>query len=393
MGFFTKFLYQNKKGELIDILENMQTKKLEIKKNAIEHAIDLISKTISKCEIEYYKYNSKDKKLERRKDSDTYYRLNIKPNDNEFATTFVYNVVSKLLKDKEALIVEINRKLYLANSFDYDHKILNEKVFYNIELTDNKGNSLKLEKTFKSNNCIYLSLGLSEIKECLDNYYQDIGKLISIQNQKYISSNVNKWQLSVPGLQPKILDPQTNKPMNYQEYKGKITEGLMEEKDAIIMLSNDFNLKKLNSEERQQSSDDLLNLQDKWEKEVAMAFNIPLDVFYGSKTEKSTGTNDFITFAITPITSILEDGFNGSLIKKEDFFKGNSIRFNKLSIKHFDIFDCASPIDKLISSGFSHDETRYFLGIPETEEEWAQRHHITKNYADVSNSSGGDMMT
>lgn len=393
MKFFTRFLHQDKKGNFIDILTLLQTQKLSIKKHAIEHAIDLIARTISKCEIECYKYNSELKKLERIKNSDTYYRLNIKSNDNEIATTFIYNVVSKLLKDEEVLIIEIGHKLYLASDFDYDEKILKEKTFKNIKLQDNKGNILSLEKEFKSSKCIYLSLGISEIKECLDDYYKELGKLISIQNKKYIMSNINKWKLNVPGTQPKMLDPKTGEPIDYKDYKEKLTDGLMDEEDAIIMLSQDFDLQKLSSTEEKYNSEDLLRLQDKWEKEVAMAFNIPLDVYYGSKTDKSTGTNDFITFAITPVTSILEDGFNGSLIKKRNFLNGDMIKINKLNIKHFDIFDCANSIDKLTSSGFSHDENRYFLGIPETGEKWAQEHHITKNYANVSDSDGGDSMT
>lgn len=390
MGFLSKILHQDKEGNLIDILVLNQTAKLSIKKNAIEHAIDLIARTVSKCEFEYYQYNSKSKKLEKTKKNDTYYKLNIKPNDNELSTTFTYNTVSKLLKEEEALIVSINKKLYLANSFDYSKNILSEKTFYNIKLTDNDNNSLILDKKFKSHECIYLSLGLSEIKQCLEDYYTDIGKLISIQDKRYINANINKWKLNVPGTQPKMLDPKTNQPISYDEYKKKITDGLLDEEDAIVMLSNDFGLDKLNNGEKH-SSEDLIRLQEKWEKEVAMAFNIPLDVFYGSKTDKSTGTNDFITFAVLPVTSILEDGYNGSLIKKEAFLNGNMIRINKLNIKHFDIFDCATSIDKLISSGFSHDENRYFLGIPETGEQWAQEHHITKNYENVS-IKGGDSM-
>jgi len=392
MGFLTKILHQDKNGNLIDVLTVCQTQKLAIKKNAIEHAIDLIARIISKCEIEHYKYNSNKHKLDRIKSSDIYYRLNIKPNDNEIAPTFIYNAVSRLLKDKEILIIEMNHKLYLASSFNYDSKILNEKTFSNIVLEDNDGNTLLLERTFKSSECLYLSLGISKIKDCLDEYYKDIGKLISIQNQKYIMSNINKWKLNVPGTQPKMIDPKTGETIDYKEYKEKLTDGLMDQEDAIIMLSQDFNLQKLAGEEKY-TSDDLLNLQDKWEKDVAKAFNIPLDVYYGSKIDKSTGTDDLITFAVTPITTILEAGFNSSLIKKEDFLNGNMIKFNTLNIKHFDIFDCANSIDKLISSGFSHDENRYFLGIPETGEEWAQKHHITKNYADVSDNSGGDSMT
>lgn len=391
MGFLTKLLNQDKNGNLIDVLTLMQNDKLAIKKNAIEHAIDLIAKTISKCEFEYYQYNSESKKLERKKNNDTYYRLNIKPNDNEIATTFIYNVVAKLLKEEEALIISINKKIYLAESFKYSSSILKEKEFYDINLVDCDNNKLKLDKTYYSSECVYLNLGLSEIRQCLDDYYSDIGKLISIQDKKYINANLQKWKLTIPGTQPKLMDPKTNQPLNYEQYKKKITDGLLDTNDAIIMLSNDFGLDKLSSNEKY-NSDDLLRLEEKWEKEVAMAFNIPTDVFYGSKTDKSTGTTDFITFAVLPVTAILEDGLNGALIKKDDFFKGNMIRINKLNIKHFDIFDCASSIDKLLSSGFSHDENRYFLGIPETGEEWAQVHHITKNYGNVSETLGGDKM-
>lgn len=391
MGFLTKLLHQEKNGSLIDVLVSCQSQKLAIKKNAIEHAIDLISRTISKCEIEYYKHNFKENKIERVKNNNVYYKLNIKSNDNEIASTFMYNLISKLLKDEEILVVEINKKLYLADSFDYDNKILKEKTFYNIVLKDNKGNSITLEKKFKSNECMYLSLGLSKIKDCLDNYYKDIGKLISIQDNKYIVSNINKWKLNPPGTQPNIIDPKTGEKMDYSEYKERITEGLMSKEDSIVMLSKEFDLEKLSSD-IVHNSEDLLRLQDKWEKDVARAFSIPLDVFNGSKTDKSTGTNDFITFAITPVTSILEDGFNSSLIKKENFLNGDMIKIKTLNIKHFDIFDCANSIDKLLSSGFSHDENRYFLGIPETGEKWAQRHHITKNYENVSDNSGGDSM-
>ena len=189
-----------------------------------------------------------------------------------------------------------------------------------------------------------------------------------------------------------MIDPNTGKDIDYKEYKDKLTNGLTEESDGIIMLGNGFDIKKISNEDKY-PSDDLLKLQEKWEKEVATSFNIPLDVFYGSKTDKSTGTTDFITFAIMPIISILEDGLNSSLITKDKILRGDMIKINKLNIKHFDIFDCSGPIDKLMSSGFSNDECRYFLGIPETGEAWAQEHNITKNYAKVSSGSdegGGD---
>ena len=70
---------------------------------------------------------------------------------------------------------------------------------------------------------------------------------------------------------------------------------------------------------------------------VARNWNIPLDIFYGNKTEKSTGNEDFITFAISPYFKILEDGVNISLIGKKDYLKGEYARFNRMNINHRDI--------------------------------------------------------
>ena len=101
--------------DYIEFLTKSLSKKLEVKELAIEHAIDLIAKTISKLEIQVYKKN-KNQKIDSIKNN-TYYKLNIKPNPNEYSTSFFYNVISKLLHDEECLIIELNKYLFLADSF------------------------------------------------------------------------------------------------------------------------------------------------------------------------------------------------------------------------------------------------------------------------------------
>ena len=110
------------------------------------------------------------------------------------------------------------------------------------------------------------------------------------------------------------------------------------------------------------------------------------NIFYVSKTEKSTGTNDFITLAVEPYFKTLEDGFNTSLVGKHDFLQGEYIEFNKSNIIHRDILESATGIDKLIAVGFSRNEINKLLGLPEIDEDWANEHYITKNY---QNAKGG----
>lgn len=121
-------------------------------------------------------------------------------------------------------------------------------------------------------------------------------------------------------------------------------------------------------------------IRKKWTDKVAMSFNIPLDLFYGNKTDKSTSTNDFFSFAILPHLQIFEDSLNSKLISKEEYLKGERIKINKFNMKYFDILESAPSIDKLFSDGYSHNEINNFVGLPKVDEKWADKHFITKNY-------------
>ena len=345
-GFFKNLYESSDVNNFIDFITNEKSKQLAIKEKAIEHAIDLIARTISKSEIQIYRYDSKKKKVEPKID-EYYYKLNIRPNHNEYGTSFFYRVVSKLLHEEEALIIEINNNLYLADSFDCNSSILYKKIYSNIVLSDVDGNTFPMDKSYNSDEVIHLTLGGSKINDVLEQYYGDFGKLLGISSSQYKSNNIPKWKLLTPGSQPAIYDRETKKEISYEEYKKKITDGLFDEEESIILLSEALKLEKINGE-KPSTSEDYRNLEKKWSDEVANAFNIPLDVFYGSKTDKSTGTNDFISFAVVPILRILEDGMNGTIIKKKEYLNGDRIYINKLNMKHFDIFDSANSLDKFL---------------------------------------------
>lgn len=387
MGLFKKNIDEEGNFDLFfDWIIAEKTKQIHIKKMALEHAIDMISRTISKCEIKFYQYDSKQKKVIECKNSDTYYKLNIKPNENEVATSFFYMVCCSLLRDNKALLVIENEQLYFADSWEENDKILFSKEYSSIRLKNTHGDTLTLKKHLQEKDVINLKLGNSKIKNSIDNYFTEYSKLLSVSASNYKSHNINKWRLKFPGGQPTMKDPDTKQDISYEEYKKKIVNGLFSEEEALILLSEQFGLEKIGSD-KELSSQDYRDMIKKWSDDVAMAFNIPLDVFYGSKTDKSTGTNDFITLAVDPIIQVIQDNFNAKLISKEEFIKGNKFIINKLNIKHFDIFDVAGPIDKLSANGFSNNENREFLGIPTVDESWANEHRFTKNYSELR---GGD---
>lgn len=391
MKILDRWFAKSDKSQLENYIETLfmaKQKQLQIKRHAIEHAIDLIAKTISKSEIQIYR--KKNGKISRDDNSKEYYTLNVQPNPNKEATSFFYEVIKKYLDDGEALIVELDGSLYLADTFQVSTSVLLPKVYYNVQVSDDHGNSIFLRKIFTSENVIYLNLKSSKIKETLDSYYEELGNLIGIASSHYKLNNLYKFRLKVPGGQPKLKDPITEKELTYEDYKQKITKGLFDEQDAIILLSDSFGLEKIDFGTGA-TSDEWSKLEKKWSDKVAMTFNIPLDIFYGNKTDKSTSTNDFITFGILPHLQIIEDGLNAKIIGESNYLRGERIRINRLNMKHFDILESAVNMDKLFSNGYSHNEINEFIGIPKVDAAWADKHYITKNYENVDLAlEGGD---
>lgn len=386
-------IFKNANGEYIsvfDIIFGNGNLENYIYTLAEAHAIDLIARTIAKCEIQTFE--GEKGKIQENK-GDLYWTLNIQPNYIETGTKFIYKLVTKLLTEKTALIL-INKTpktnlLYVADSYNTNNKIFTGKTFSNITIEDDEGNSINTNKTYNSENTIYYSLKNTKLKAASESFKKNIGKLLKTAQKEFIRANTPKWRLKFPGQQPTILDATTKKSISYEEYKQKITEGLTSEEEAIVLLSELFNLENLNKDNTKSLSD-FESIFKKIGDTVAQEWNIPLDIFYGSKTEKSNGTNDFITMGVDLYFELLEDGFNAMLVGKEDFLKGEYVKFNRLNINHKDLIDKASGWDKLISNGFSFNQLCKFLGLPTINEKWADEHYITKNYANVKGGAGDE---
>lgn len=379
-------LFKNSEGEFISIFDVLLGKndlQNYIYTLAEAHAIDLIAKTIAKCEIQTFEKNKS--KIEKHK-GDLYWTLNYQPNYNENGTRFLYKLVTKLLTDKTALVI-INKTpttnlLYVADEYNADKEILRGKTFTNVSISDDEGNTLKLRKTYNIDNTIYYSLENSQLNTASESFKTNTAKILKAIQKSFIQANVGKWRLKHPGTQLTMQDATTGKAISYDDYKKRVTDGLLSEDEAIVLLAEMFDLINLNKDNNK-NLNDFESMFKRISDTVAQKWNIPLDIFYGSKTEKSTGTNDFITFAVDPYFELLEDGFNVSLVGKQSILDGEYIKFNRLNINHKDLIDKASGWDKLISNGFSFNQLSEFLGLPKIDEDWANEHYITKNYANV----------
>ena len=386
MNLFKKILPEE---HWVDVIKKVFDNENYIEAICKAHAIDIISRTIASTELQVHRYNSKNKRIEEKKD-EVYYRLNVKPNPNENGTNLKNKLVKKLLTQGKALIIFTKKRnlsvdyMYLADTYDSNNEILKGKTFTNVNIKDEEGNSKELKDDFSvdKGQCIYFVYENKYLNTSLVKYSNVAKKILKISENAYKSANVNKWRLKNQGAQPTLRDAETGKEISYKDYIEKITEGLLDEDESILLLSEVFDLFLLNKDKNKDLTDRTAIVKEIGDKQ-AMAYNIPLDVFYGTKTEKSNGNNDLITFGCEPCMKTIEDTINGGLIEEKDYLKGERVTFNRFCMQHLDITTLGTSLDKLTAIGFSFNQICRMLNLPEVDEDWANEHHVTKNYADV----------
>lgn len=290
MGFFKRNNDANFLGETYT--QKMST--YRIKDMMIERAIDLISKTISRTKFEVYRKGKGSEGVKRTVDT-VFYTLNLRPNKNEDASSFWKMVVSWLLRNGDCLVIIIGSELFMASDWEENEKVISEKTFTNITLIDTKGNTYDYNGTLKSSEVIYMTMGDHEAMNTLNDFYEDYDKVISTAISGYRHSNAVKRLLNYPGRTP-VFKSKDGSEKGIEQYAKELTSGLFDEENSLTTLPENFTLEDL--KQAGKTTDDFRNSIKEFGDKVANAFGIPLDIYYGTKTDKSTGTNDFITFAV-----------------------------------------------------------------------------------------------
>lgn len=331
-------------------------------------AINMIANTIGKCEIRTFVEGTPARGAE-------YYLWNYAPNPNENSSDFMQHFISNLCYENEALIIEMNGYLYVADSFNRRKYAFYEDVFSNITVGD-----LTLQRSYTSREVIYMQLNNIDARQRLEGSYTSYGKTIAKAVRNMLRQNTHKGILNI--------DAQTSQRPDFNE---KLKE-LMNERfkpfyeggNAVLPLTQGYTYTDVST---QGTSETPANLNERINYEFEMAgraWRIPKALVLGDVVEVEKITKNFLTFAIDPITEKLGEETTRKRYGEAEFCKGNYIDINTNCIQHIDIFEQATNSDKLLSSGlYCIDELRTKLGDTAIESDWSQKHYITKNYAEA----------
>ena len=380
-----EWLFQRNNGMVVNLLDviSKDLTKVQLAAMAQEKAAGMIAKAIAKSEIVLTKGENRRKDME-------YYRLNIRPNDNETGTDFWFNVARDLVRTGEAVVVRTqNGKYYRANSWTMDDYVMFPKTYSNIVLTDGF-NEFTMRYGISSDDIMHFRFNTAKMRvftdnvlNCMNDALNAVQALETVTHTpifKYrTDANLQFRRKTQDGKEVRItLDDVMD------SFKSKI-DG---KKLAIIHEQNGTSLDFLDFKSNVNAAE-VQTMADMINKECAAAYDIPLGVFNGQITEQSDATNEFITYAVSPVAEVINDTLSAKLVGEKDYISGERAFVWLAHFKHVDVMDAAPQLDKLRAIGFTLDEIFEMVGYPALNTDFSTARALTKNYTTEGMEEGG----
>ena len=335
--------------------------------------VNKIANAISKCEIKTYKNGKEIKERE-------YYLWNMEPNQNQNATAFFTKLIGQLYRTNEALVVEVNQRLYVADSYGKEIYALKDYVFTGITIDD-----YQLSESKRMSEVLFFELNSRDMRFLMNGMYESYTQLLTYAQNAYRKSRGHKGILNIEG----IAQEQDNFDETFDELMTKHFKTFFEKDNAVLPLFEGYTYTDISQNAKTYSTEstrDIKALVDDIFEFTARAFSFPPSLAKGDVQDTSKAVDELLTFVVDPLAKMIQQEINRKRSGYTGWKKGTYIRIDTLAVKHIDIFDIATPVDKLISSGaFTINDILEVIGKPRIEEVWADQHFMTKNYSIVQN--------
>lgn len=343
--------------------------KFHLTEIALFTAVDLIARTLAKCEFVTVENHKEVQKAE-------YYLWNYAPNKHQTKTEFIIEAVAKLILQNELLIFETSDgQLLCADNFARTERAVLEDTFSNIY-----ARGMTFQYTLRSSDVIYLRYNNSSIKQLLAEMCAAYSELMQDAVERYNKETGHKVVLE--------LGTTMNGDKNFNEqlnqWMATHVRKFFSEKNAVLPLYKGFKYTEPTTDAKNKAVsevNDLKQLKAEALGTVGNALHIPPAVISGEASMLSDATESFISSAVDPIAQMFSQAISEKRYGEKEFIRGNYLMVDTTYARHIDAISGAVNLDKAIACGVlnPYKAQRYCHQLP-CEESWAKEYYITKNY-------------
>lgn len=353
----------------------------QIRLLAFNTAVNMISTYVSQCEIRTYRKGKEVKERE-------YYRWNIEPNVNQNKTAFFNKLVYQLMLNNEALIIETgsgeDSGLVVADSFSIPQKYpVKQNVYQNVTVDD-----FTYQKTFKEKEVIHIKLHNDDVKAVVDLLYSSYYDLVTAAMDNFKWNAGQHWKVHVD----QIAQGGEDFMQAFSDMIEKQVKPFLKAGNAVLPEFDGYTYSDTSESRTTRSSTgetaDIRNLINDIFDFTAQAFGIPAVLLKG-EVENTEGAEARFYTMCDGIINQLSEEITRKRYGYEGWYAGSYIVIDSSAVLHFDMFNSAAKVEKLVGSGaFSINEVRKAAGQPVISEPWANEHFMTKNIAGLMAAVG-----
>lgn len=376
MGFLDAVFKRNSElGFMFDVeMFEETTNRIHMKKLAIDTCISFLGRTISQSE-----FRIKNGKIFEK--NELYYRLNVRPNKNMTASTFWQTFVHKLIYDNECLIIQADDgDLLIADDFEHNRYAVLEDTFTNVKVKD-----YQFKRSFRQNEVIHLRYSNEKLAPLIDGLFKDYGDLFG----SVLKGQKRKYQIRGTVDMDMLAAKSREQQAKLQEFINNMYKAIGEKDEAIIPQQPGFNYSEETGNSGGPGVDEINKVTNGFLNHVAIAIGIPVSLLHGDMADVEKNTKNYMMFTVSPLLKKIKDEADVKFFTMNEYLAGKKIEVK--SISYNSLFDLATSIDKLVSSGaFTGNEIRQEAGYEPSTDPKLDKHYITKNYQEMDSGKGGE---
>ena len=333
---------------------------------------NLIANAIGRCEIKTYQGGREIK-------GDEYYLWNVEPNTNQNSTQFLHKMVHQLLCNGEALAIDSKSRkgremLLVADSFD-------PPTIYPARQNEYTGvvvGEVQYDKTFREPEVLHLKMANPNLREVVNRMYDSYYRMYDAAVKAYIWGQGQHWKVHVD----QIASGDDTWGQSFQQMIQDQVRPFLESNGAVLPEFDGYKYEDVggNKDTTKSATRDIRELVEDIFDFTARAFLIPAVLVNGKVEATGDANKRFLTMCIDPIADQLQEEIVRKRYGLDEWRAGNFAVVDTSTLLHFDLFENATNIEKLVGSGvYTINDIKRAANQATINEAWADQHFMTLN--------------
>ena len=351
---------------------------LQIRELCFWTCVNMVASAMGRCEFRTFRGGEEIREKE-------YYLWNVSPNANQNSTAFMHKLVAKLYLDNEALIVNTLPRdgmdaLVVADSWERPEEWPSRQNEYRGVTVGN----FQFQYPLYESQVLHLRLNHKDIRPVINGLYQSYYKLISAAMRAYTWGKGQHWKVHVS----QLAQGQDGWAENFQAMIQSQLKPFFESDGAVLPEFDGYAYEQAGGGGSGDTTRDIRDLVEDVFDFTARGFLMPPVLVNGGVEGTADANARFLTNCIDPLCDQLQEEITRKRYGYDAWLRGDYIKLDSSAILHFDMFENAANVEKLVGSGaYTINDVRRAANQPPINEPWADQHYMTLNIATMSEAT------